>query len=149
MKRILMLGLLLAPMLAMAGNDKPLDLDKVVEQQQQIRKDLLAAGGKYRGMSSGDQAELLERQDGLFRMFEGKETAADLTEDQRIAAFNDLEWIEAALNKEEAGERLVFTHERKVCSNHMTRVCHTNGQMEFKCQHARDILDRSHRNTRP
>lgn len=140
MKRHLVLGLLLAPMLAFAGSDKALDLDKVVEQQQQIRKDLLAAGGKYRGMSAAQQAELMRRQDKLFRTFEGKESAADLTEDQRMAAFNDLEWIEAALNKGEAGERMICRRERTVGSNRVTRICRTQEQMDAERERAREAL---------
>lgn len=148
MNRHFVFGLLLAPMLAFAGSDKPLDLDKVTEQQKQIREDMLTANGKYRGMSSAQQAEVLERQDKLFRMFEGKESAEDLTQDQRMAAFNDLEWIEAALNKSEQGERLVCTRERKVGSNRVTRVCRTKEQMEFEREQARDNLDQSQRNMR-
>lgn len=148
MKRHFVFGLMLAPMLAFAGSDKPLDLDKVVEQQQQIREDLLASGGKYRGMSAAQQAEVLKRQDTLFRMFEGKESADDLTQDQRVAAFNDLEWIEAALNKDEQGERLVCTRERKVGSNRVTRVCRTKEQIEFEREQARNNLDQSQRNMR-
>ena len=148
MKRHFVFGLLLAPMLAFAGSDKPLDLDKVVEQQQQIRKDVLASGGKYRGISSGDQAELLRRQDKLFRMFDGKETADDLTQEQRMSAFNDLEWIEAALNKREDGDRLVCTRERTVGSNRVTRVCRTKEQLEFEREQARNNLDQSQRNMR-
>jgi len=148
MKRHFVFGLLLAPMLAMAGNDQPLDLDKVTEQQKQIREDMLAAGGKYRGMSSAKQAEVFKRQDKLFRMFEGKETAADLTEDQRIDAFNELEWIESALNKGEEGDRLVCTRERTVGSNRVTRVCRTQEQIDFEREQGRDDLDRSQRNMR-
>jgi hypothetical protein len=148
MKRHFLLGLLLAPLLAIAGSDKSFDLDKVVEQQQQIREDLLAAGGKYRGMSSAQQAELMRRQDRLFRMFEGKETDADLSVQERMDAFNDLEWIEAALNKGEEGDRLVCTRERTVGSNRVTRVCRTQEQIDFEREQGRDDLLRSQRNGR-
>lgn len=148
MKRFLMIGLLLAPMLAMAGSDKELDLDQVVQQQKQIREDMLTAGGDYRGMTSAQQAEVMRRQDRLFRMFEGKETDTDLSVQERLDAFNDLEWIEAALNKGEEGDRLVCTRERTVGSNRVTRVCRTQEQIDFEREQGRDDFMRSQRNGR-
>ena len=142
MKRVFLFGLLLAPLLAVAANDQSLVLGKVVEQQQQIRHDLQAANGKYRGMSSAQQAELIRRQDELFRMFEGKQTAAELTEDQRLTAFNDLEWIEATLNKSDASEQMICTRERTIGSNRVTRVCRTREQMEALREAARKAVDR-------
>lgn len=141
MKRIFFLGLLMAPMLAVAASNQSLDLGKVVEQQQQIRKDLNASSGKYRGMSSTQQAELVRRQDNLFQMFEGKQTSADLTTGEQMEAFNDLEWIEAALNKAEANEQMVCTRERTVGSNRVKRVCRTRQQMEFEREQARNSMD--------
>lgn len=141
MKRIFFLGLLMAPMLAVAASNQSLDLGKVVEQQQQIRKDLNASSGKYRRMSSTQQAELVRRQDNLFQMFEGKQTSADLTTGEQMEAFNDLEWIEAALNKAEANEQMVCTRERTVGSNRVKRVCRTRQQMEFEREQARNSMD--------
>lgn len=138
-----LLACLLAPTLALAANDTQLDLDQVVTQQRQIRSDVLSSNGKYRGLSSASQSELLARQDKLLRMLEGKQTADDLTEDERIVAFNDLEWIEATLNKSEAGDRLICRRERTLGSNRMTRVCRTAAQLEFEREQAREELDKS------
>ena len=44
-----------------------------------MRRDVLAANGKYRGLSSSKQVQLLTRQDRLLAMLNGKQTA-DLTE---------------------------------------------------------------------
>lgn len=134
---------LLTPMLAIAANDAPLDLEKVTTQQRQIRSDILSGKGNYRGIPQAKQSELLERQDGLLRMLEGKQTADQLTEDERIAAFNDLEWIEATLNKAEEGDRLVCRRERTIGSNRVTRVCRTAAQLEFERERAREDLDRN------
>ena len=139
MKAFIALALLL-PMLAIAGNEKSLDLNKVIVQQKQIRSDLMASKD-YRGLNEAQRTELLSRQDSLLRMLEGKETSADLTQEQQIRAFNDLEWIEAALNNAE-GDRMVCRRERTLGSNRITRVCRTAAQMELEREQARDAADR-------
>lgn len=142
MKRFLAVCLLV-PALAIAANDTPLDLEKVTMQQRQIRSDILASKGNYRGLSSASQSELLVRQDKLLRMLEGKQTADDLSEDERLTAFNDLEWIEATLNKGEAGDRLICRRERTIGSNRVTRVCRTAAQLEAARELAREHIDNS------
>lgn len=126
---------------AKTGSDA-LDVSKVVAQQQQIRQDVIASGGKYRGLSPDKQSELLRRQNTLLQMLEGKETAADLTETQRIEAFNTLEWIEATLN-DDHGEKMVCTRERTVGSNRVTRVCRTEAQMLAERERAREDMLRN------
>lgn len=138
---------LLAPMLAVAANNKPLELDKIVSQQQQIRSAVLSSNGKYRGLAPAKQTELLQRQDALLRMIEGKQTSDDLTQKERISAFNDLEWIEATLNNVE-GERMICRREKRVGSNRITEVCRTAEQMEIDRERAREELDHTDRNMR-
>ncbi len=132
---------LLVPMLALADNGQALDLGKVVSQQKQIRSDVLASKD-YRGLNESQRTELLSRQDSLLRMLEGKETAADLTEDQRVSAFNDLEWIEATLNKAES-ERMICRRERTIGSNRVTRICRTAAQMQRDREAAKEHMTNS------
>ena len=59
-----------------------------------------------------------------------------------MAAFNTLEWIEAAINDSD-DDRLVCRRERRIGSNRMTRVCKTVAQIEFERERARSqLLDR-------
>lgn len=130
---------LLVPMLAIAGSSDSLDLQKVISQQKQIRTDLMASKD-YRGLSEAERNEVLSRQDSLFRMFEGKQEADELTADERTYAFNQLEWIEGALNDEQ-DDRMVCKRERQIGSNRMTRVCRTAKQAEEERELARQRMD--------
>lgn len=127
-----------------AHANKPLEIAKIVTQQREIRADLMAGTGRYKQMPTSKREEILKKQDDLLRMLEGKETSDDLSTDQRMAAFNNLEWIEAAIN-DEVGERMVCRRERTIGSNRITRVCRTEAQMEAERELARDELDRGDR----
>jgi len=126
---------------AHAGPQQPLDLKAVATQQQQIRADILASGGKYRGLSTAKQEEVLDRSGKLLRMIEGKQSPEDLTEAERMQAFNTLEWIEATLNKED-GERMVCNYHKTIGSNRKTRVCKTAAQIERDREEARQQLSK-------
>ena len=124
-----------------AHANKPLEIAKIVTQQREIRADLMAGTGRYKQMPTSKREQILKKQDDLLRMLEGKETSDDLSTDQQMAAFNSLEWIEAAINDEE-GERMVCRRERTIGSNRITRVCRTEAQMEAERELARDEFDR-------
>jgi len=124
-----------------AHANQPLEIAKIVTQQREIRADLMAGTGRYKQMPTSKREQILKKQDDLLRMLEGKETYDDLSTDQRMAAFNSLEWIEAAINDEE-GERMVCRRERTIGSNRITRICRTEAQREAEREMARDELDR-------
>lgn len=124
-----------------AHANQPFDIDKVVTQQRELRADLTAGSGHYKQMPASKRQQILQKQDELLRMLEGKETFDDLSTDQRKAAFNSLEWIEAATNDEE-GERMICRRERTIGSNRVTRICRTEAQMAAERERARDELDR-------
>ena len=124
-----------------AHANKPLEIARIVNQQREIRADLMAGAGRYKQMPASKREQILKKQDDLLRMLEGKETSDDLSTDQQMAAFNSLEWIEAAINDEE-GERMVCRRERTIGSNRITRICRTEAQMEAEREMARDELDR-------
>ena len=130
-----------------AHANQSLDIDKIVTQQREIRADVVAATGRYKKMPASKRQEILRKQDDLLRMLEGKETSEDLSEEQRIAAFNSLEWIEAAINDEE-GERMICRRERTIGSNRVTRTCRTEAQLAAERERAREELDRNDRQTR-
>lgn len=100
-----------AAVAAGADTRKPLELTTVVAQQKQIRDDLMIRKGRYKDMPDPTRVELLSRQAELLTMLDGKRTAADLTEEQQMQAFNTLEWIEAAINNAE-DERVICRREK-------------------------------------
>lgn len=129
---------LLLPMALHAGS-KTLVIEDIVSQQEQIRADVVATKGRYADMPPHKRDELLGKQASLLRMLEGKQSADELTEDQRMQAFNTLEWIEAAINDEE-DERMICVRERTIGSNRITRTCRTEAQWTEARERARELL---------
>lgn len=139
-----MYRLILVPLMSLAflgpahaEQQKPLEVELIVAQQAQIRADILAANGAYRGLTSLKQRELLERQDRLLRLLDGKQAADQLTPQEQMLAFNHLEWIEAALNDEES-ERMICRNQTTIGSHRKTRVCRTAAQIERDRQQVRE-----------
>ncbi|HJW46396.1 MAG TPA: hypothetical protein VJ484_07895, partial [Lysobacter sp.] len=94
---------------------------------------------RYKGMDDRKRVELLSKQDFVLREIDGKQTADDLTDQARLEVFNALEWIEAAINNEEA-ERMVCRTVKATGSNRPTRVCKTAAQLRADQEEARRIM---------
>lgn len=119
----LSLGVLFAAS-AVASTGTPLELDLIRTQQAQIRADANARTGLYRDMPAGTRSQLLAKQDEVLATIEGKATADQLNEAQKLKVFNALEWIEATINKAE-DERMICEQRTTIGSNRKTRVCMT------------------------
>ncbi|GAA4857804.1 hypothetical protein [Luteimonas vadosa] len=133
-------AVLIIPLAAMAGQ-KSLEVKAVLAQQEQIKADVLAGQGRYASISAKDRETLLHRQQELVHLLEGKESTDELTEAQRVEAFNTLEWIEATINNE-PDERMVCVREKTIGSNRMTRICRTESQWAEARERAREQLMR-------
>lgn len=116
---------------AIAGTNaaQPLELGAVVSQQTQIREQVLAGEGRYKDMPEKTRNELLERQAALLKMIGDKRDPSELSQEQRLQAFNTLEWIESAIN-DEPDERVVCTRQRRTGSMRVTTVCKTHRQID-------------------
>ena len=136
----LFVGCCVQPVLA-TNQAAPL-LDLVATQQREIRAEVMAGAGRYKSMPSTTRDELLTKQERLLRMIDGKQDPQELSEEQRMEAFNTLEWIEATINKE-ADNQLVCARERKIGSNRITRVCRTRQEMEESRERARRQMEGS------
>jgi hypothetical protein len=130
-----------------AASDESLDLDKIRAQQAEIRSDAKARTGLYEDMTETTRRELFSRQNRVLVTIGDKATAAQLTENQRLAVFNDLEWIEAAINKAE-DEQMVCERRAILGSNRKERICMTVAQMREARERARDEMMRGDRNMR-
>jgi hypothetical protein len=117
-----------------------LDLDAVRAQQAGIHADATARRGVYKDMPASKRADLLVRQAGLLRLLEGKKTADDLSEVQRVDVFNRLEWIEAAINGTD-DERMICHREKTIGSSRVVRVCRTVQEERRMKETARDRMD--------
>jgi len=126
---------------AHAMDRKPLAIAAITAQQAQIREDVIAQKGPYKAMHSSKRVDLLAKQASLMTLLEGKTSTDDLTESQRIEAFNTLEWIEAAINDAD-DERMVCHREKVLGSTRLTRVCRTVEDDRRLKEEARDRMER-------
>ncbi len=124
---------------ALHASQKSFEVDEIVAQQQQIKADVIAKKGRYADMPSRQRNELISKQQSLLTMLEGKQSSDELTESQRIEAFNTLEWIEAAINKQEE-DRMICIREKTIGSNRVTRTCRTADQWAIARENARDFM---------
>jgi len=145
------LGVLIVSLLfssaVIAAEAAPFKVSDVLTQQQEIRADVMAGKGRYATMPATKRDALLAKQDQLTSLLAGKQTSADLTEDQYMKAFSALEWIETAINNQDE-ERLVCTREKALGSTRTTRTCRTVAQMELEREKAREQLDQNNAHNR-
>ncbi|QNP41856.1 hypothetical protein [Lysobacter solisilvae (ex Woo and Kim 2020)] len=103
---------------------KVLDLNAIRTQQAEIHEGVTARSGRYATLSPNTRTSILTKQASVLKMLEGKQTADELSEYQRLEVFNTLEWIEAAINNED-GDRMICRREKAIGSTRVTRVCRT------------------------
>jgi len=109
----------------------PVDLDQIRVQQQKIRADAIASKGRYANMPASKRDELLEKQNGLLQLIEGKTSESELNDKKKLELFNALEWIEAAINNAE-DERVICKTEKPTGSNRAQKVCRTVAQIRLE-----------------
>jgi len=125
-----------------AAQREALEVGKIFNQQQQIRSGVQAGTGRYKDMPQSTRNQLLTKQDDLFSMLDGKRTTDELSEQQKIQAFNTLEWIEATVNQAE-DEQMVCERRPILGSNRKERVCRTMAQMKREREQARIQMESS------
>jgi hypothetical protein len=126
---------------AQAADRKPLAIAAITAQQAEIRDGVIAGTGRYKNIPSSKRVDLLSKQASLLQMLAGKTSTDDLTETQRIEAFNTLEWIEAAINGTDE-DRMICHREKVLGSTRMTRVCRTAAEELRYREQARDRMDK-------
>lgn len=140
--RILFLLLIVSLAIPASAKDSgSLSVAAITAQQVEIRAGVEAGTGRYKDMPTRTKQELLSRQTDVLAAVDGKATVDELSESQRLQVFNDLEWIEAAINNAES-DRMVCTREKTLGSNRKQRVCKTVRQMEAEREHARNNISR-------
>src|SRR6476469_6414149 len=124
-----------------------LKLDEVRTQQQEIHDGVMAGTGRYKGLSNDVKMELLTRQTRLLNIIGDKTSPYDLTEEQRLEAFNILEWEEATINNAPS-EALVCTRTQVTGSHFAKQVCKTRAQSDADNAEARRVLEENPRGSR-
>ena len=136
---------------AAANNTDP-DLEAIRLQQTQLREAAIAGEDLFANMSKAERNELVARQDQLLRLLEGKQSIDELDGNEKVAAFNTLEWISATLNDAE-DERLVCENVTPTGSHRRVRQCQTVAERralrDGSKQHFQDTFFRGINGQRP
>lgn len=115
-------------------------LDEIRAQQIELRDAARAGNGVFEDYPRSDRNDLVEKQDAVLAMIEGKQTADQLDEPVRMEVFNRLEEIRALV--EEAGDsRMVCDYEKRVGSNMKKRVCKTVAERRREREQAVDAMN--------
>ncbi|MGY0560617.1 hypothetical protein ACW7G2_07850 [Luteimonas sp. A277] len=122
------------------------DAQAILQQQQEIRQEAVAREGRYKDLDERTHRELLDKQDTVFSLLEGRERSTELGERDQVALFNSLESISAIINQAE-DERMVCERVRPTGSNRAQRVCKTVAQRRAEHEAAQRGADMS-RNAR-
>jgi hypothetical protein len=122
--------------------DRLPEFEAIRTQQAEIRAGVAARTGRYQDMPESTRDQLLTKQAQVLNTIDQKSSGAELTEEQRLEVFNALEWIEAAINKDD-DDRMVCERRKTLGSNRKERVCKTVAQMREERERAREELDRS------
>jgi uncharacterized protein (DUF2141 family) len=126
---------------ALAATDpQQLTIRDILTQQTQLRAQVVAGKGAFKGMSKAERSALVERQDRVLQMLGGLQTLEDMAPDQRTVVFNDLEWIKAAVTQAE-DDRMVCEYTKIAGSNRMQSVCMTAKEQREHREGARRLHD--------
>jgi hypothetical protein len=120
-----LLGLATAASSAFANDiHKNLDAQAILAQQQQIRADVEKRDGRFKDMDAKKREELFVRQGKVASLLAGKKATTELSEQDQIVVFNELEAIEGILNQAE-DDRMICQRTKPVGSNRPKTVCMT------------------------
>jgi hypothetical protein len=140
--RIIMLSFaLMLPAIANASGI-PADLNELRAEQARIRTGVEAHNsGAYKELSANTRTELLQKQQAMLALIEGKATATELTPEQQAEVSATLAWIEQKLQAAN-DERMVCERRVILGSNRKERVCMTAANMRAQREAARAEMDR-------
>jgi hypothetical protein len=103
------------------------DARAIVAQQSQLKAEVETGAERFKSLSPDKRANLLARQNRVLAMLEGRELSTELSQQQQLDLFNELEAISAIVNDAE-DERIICERTRPVGSNRPMRVCRTVAQ---------------------
>jgi hypothetical protein len=102
------------------------DVPKFLNYQRDLRDDM-KKDPKFKHVDNGSKEKVFAAQDTLFELLDGKSSIDQLSEAERVEAFNAQAQITAVLTDAEL-DRPVCKRERKIGSNRLETVCTTKRQ---------------------
>ncbi len=144
MRRMLVVLALLGSPLAMASDIHPnMDAQAILKQQQDIRAEVDKPGGRFKHLTDDKRENLFANQGTVNALLKDRQSMQELSEVDRIAAFNALENIEGILNQVE-DDRMVCERIKPVGSNRPKTVCQTVAERRAEREQAqRDVSNRT------
>ena len=115
-------------------------LEEIRKQQTDLREAARAGSGVFEELPGADRTRLVEHQDAVLTMIEGKQDVEDLDEPVRMDVFNRLEEIRALVEKAE-DSRVVCEYKKKVGTHMKARVCQTVAERRREREQAVDIMN--------
>jgi len=126
--------------LADQGGQPSDDLGAALAQQHEIRAALEAKDSRYDYLGKNQRQNVLNAQDRLFVMTNGKHSLGELSPNDQVRAFNQLKRIEALLVRKDADQREVCERAKLTGSNQQQLVCYDKAEQEARRDRARDAL---------
>lgn len=118
-----------------------LTVQDIVKQQTQLRAQVIAGKGPFKGMAKMERDEMVRHQDRVLTMIGDRKDLEGMSTEQRTELYNELQWIDATLGKAQ-DERMVCEHTRSVGSNRVQSVCMTAAQRERLRERAQSELQK-------
>lgn len=98
--------------------------DDILTQQREIRAEVVAAKGAFKDLSRTERDNLVQVQDRVIALLEANPSIDAMSADERLALFNDIEHVIAAVKNAE-DNRKICERTRAVGSNRYQVVCMT------------------------
>ena len=114
-------------------------VQQIVEQQTQLRADVLARKGAFKDLTQTERDELTAKQGRILQILEGRDDVSQLRVEDRIELFNHLQWVSAVVRDAEE-DRQVCERSRTVGSNRFQVVCMTAREYREHKERARQSL---------
>lgn len=112
---------------------------QIVEQQTQLRADVMARKGAFKDLTQTERDELTAKQGRILQILEGRDDVSQLRVEDRIELFNHLQWVSAVVRDAEE-DRQVCERSRTVGSNRFQVVCMTAREYREHKERARQSL---------
>lgn len=112
---------------------------QIVDQQRQLRADVLAKKGAFKDLTQIERDELTKKQDRILQLLEGRDDVSQLRAEERVELFNHLEWVSAVVRNAEE-DRKVCERSRTVGSNRFQVVCMTAKEYREHKERARQSM---------
>lgn len=126
--------------LSVASEQKVVAASSIISEQKSIRADIEARSEKYSGLSGNQRQEILNNQDELFQLLDGKQSVADLSKGEQKKVIDSLDRI-SELTSAGDGERLVCERVKVVGSNRVERICKTASERDRERLDAQKNMD--------